>query len=105
MASGMPKVMETTMGVSALGRTWRVSTRASARRGRGRLDELLLLERQHLGAVWRAIPTQPVSPRAMEDVDQAGAQHGHDQNDEEQPRNAYITSMKRVIAISVLPPT
>src|SRR6266481_2088382 len=73
MASGMPKVIETTMGVSALGSTWRVSTRQPrAPSARAPSTNSFSLRVSTWARVCRAMPTQ----------------HGHDEDDEQEPRES-----------------
>src|SRR3990167_5706084 len=84
IASGMPNVTDTTIGVSAFGSTWRVSSRLNpAPRARAPSTNSFSLIESTWARVCRAMPTQPVRDRD-EDVHEPGAQHRHDEDDEEE---------------------
>src|SRR5438094_692449 len=66
IASGIPKVTATTIGVSALGNTWRKSSRpAREPSARAPSTYSFCLMASTCARVCRAIPTQPVRPMAM----------------------------------------
>ncbi len=105
IASGMPKVIETTIGVSALGSTWRLITRQKpAPRARAPSTNSFSLMERTWARVWRAMPTQPVRPSAMKMFISPAPSIDMTRMTKSRRGKAYITSTKRVRIRSVRPP-
>ena len=106
IASGMPKVIETTIGVSALGSTWREITRQNpAPRARAPSTNSFSLIDSTWARVCRAMPTHPVRPRAMKMLTSPAPSIDITRITKSRRGKAYITSTKRVSSRSVRPPT
>ncbi len=105
IASGMPKVTATTMGVSALGRMWRPRSRwkpAPSPRAASTYSFSLMISTW--ARVCRAMPTQPVRPMAMKMFVSPAPSIDMTRMTKSSRGKAYMTSMKRVRATSARPP-
>ena len=101
----MPNVTDTTIGVSALGRMWRSSSRPPRTPSpRAASTNSLPLSASTWARVWRAMPTQPVSPMAMKMFSSPAPSIDITRMTNSRRGNAYMTSMKRVRITSVRPP-
>ena len=105
IASGMPNVTDTTIGVSALGRMWRSSSRPPRTPSpRAASTNSFSLRARTCARVCRAMPTQPVSPMAMKMLKRPAPSIDMTRMTNSRRGNAYMTSMTRMMITSARPP-